>query len=82
MDTLPLDFTQDPPEKPKRPRPKRIRSREVDLVTGKTFRKPDEPQALLRSPEERVCGFCGHRETVLGDAAVCAQCGSVIVRGA
>lgn len=35
---------------------------------------------LTDSPVQQACGLCGHRQTVLGDTAVCAKCGGIMVR--
>jgi hypothetical protein len=80
MDTLPLDFTPEKQPKPgKPPRAKRPRTRKViALATGKV--QETAPPALLKAPQARVCGFCGYRETVVGEAAVCPQCGAIMVR--
>jgi hypothetical protein len=80
MDTLPLDIEDKTTQAPK-PRSKRLRPRKVELTTGTAYRKaPAGPPTLLKSPQQRTCGFCGRRETVNGDAVLCSQCGSVIVR--
>ena len=80
MDTLPLDFDQNkPPQADKPPKAKRLRARTfVIKATGTRREKP--PPALLKAPQERVCGFCGHRGTVMGEAVVCPQCGAIVVR--
>ena len=79
MDTLPLDF--DDREDPPQPHSKRLRARTVRIpATGQAQRKARTPPALLRTPQQRMCGFCGHRETVLEEAVLCSQCGSVILR--
>ena len=78
MDGLPLEF----PEKPEKQkhRGKRLRPRKVELATGQVFHKPEALPVLLRAPQQRICGFCGHRETVEGDVALCSHCRAVIVR--
>ena len=80
MDTLPLDFEKNKsPEAEKMPKAKRLRARKLVIkATGTRQEKP--PPALLKAPQERVCGFCGHRGTVMGEAVVCPQCGAIVVR--
>ena len=80
MDTLPLDFEPaKAPEDNKPPRTKRLRARKVVIkATGTRQEKP--PPALLKAPQARVCGFCGHRGTVVGEATVCSHCGAIVVR--
>ncbi len=78
MDTLPLEFSDEPEEK--KPRSKRLRQRKVALATGQAVRHVKRPPTLLRAPQKQICGFCGHGEVVEDEVTVCSQCGSVIVR--
>lgn len=42
--------------------------------------KPPTNIPLVLTPQVQTCGFCGRRKTVLGEMAVCDECGGIIVR--
>lgn len=77
---LKLDLGED--GAPNAPRSKRRRFEapaKTDRVAGR--RAPPRPdQALLQTPALTRCGFCGRRVTILQDAAVCPECGSIVTR--
>lgn len=39
-----------------------------------------EDRPLTQAPVTRTCGFCGHRQTVLGDSALCDECEGIVSR--
>ena len=43
-------------------------------------RRGEQTPTLLQTPVVERCAMCGHRQTVLGDAAVCDSCGGVVFR--
>jgi len=43
-------------------------------------RRGEQTLNLMQTPVLERCALCGHRQTVLGDAAVCAGCGAMIFR--
>lgn len=43
-------------------------------------RKLSANVALVLTPQVRTCGFCGHRQTVLGEMGVCDGCGGIMSR--
>jgi len=43
-------------------------------------RRPPQPATLTVPPVVQPCGLCGHRQTLLGETAVCAACGAIIIR--
>lgn len=43
-------------------------------------RRGEQSLTLMQTPVLERCALCGHRQTVLGDAAVCGGCGAMIFR--
>lgn len=59
------------------PDPERRRRRRKP---GRKPRPAEEPQALMEAPVIQTCGFCGNRQTLLGEAGICEECGGILVR--
>lgn len=67
-----LDF--DPEELKRRPRPKRRATAAARPVS------PSPTPTLVETPWLQQCGLCGHRQTLMGQTALCDHCGGIIVR--
>ncbi len=63
------------PDPVERPRGRRRRRR-----TPPKSRRGEKTLTLLQEPVRERCALCGHRQTVLGEAAVCEGCGGMIFR--
>jgi hypothetical protein len=59
---------------------KRKRRRRGKRPKRKAAPAPPPAPALLESPLVQRCGFCGHDQTVLGESALCDECGGIIIR--
>lgn len=66
---LPMDLPESAPRRRGRGRRRRLRPQ-----------LQAQPPALMQPPVQQRCGRCGRMETVLGDAVVCASCGSLVLR--
>lgn len=73
MDQLRLDFS---PEELERRQRRRRRGASAKAVSPKL---PDGEQ-LMTAPVLQQCGFCGHRQTVAEETALCDRCGGIIIR--
>jgi hypothetical protein len=69
---LPMDLT----ETAERVRRRRRRSRR----RLPRSRRGEQTPTLMQSPVIERCARCGHRQTVMGDAAVCDGCGGMVFR--
>jgi hypothetical protein len=69
---LPIEIPE-PVERKRRRRSSRRRS--------PSSRRGEQTLTLLQQPVVERCAMCGHRQTVLGDAAVCGSCGGMVFRG-
>ena len=72
MDQTQFDFPLDDSERQRRRRGKRPRRKPAPT--------PPPAPALVDSPFVQRCGFCGHDQTVLGESALCDECGGIIIR--
>ncbi|MGI5819639.1 MAG: hypothetical protein ACOX9R_16260 [Armatimonadota bacterium] len=59
----------------------RGRRRRNSIRSAPTSRRGEQTLTLLQEPVTERCALCGHRQTVPGEAAVCANCGGMIFRG-
>ena len=44
-------------------------------------RRGERTLTLMQIPEMERCARCGFRQTVLGDVAICEDCGGMVFRG-
>jgi hypothetical protein len=59
----------------------RERSQRRSRRASPKSRRGEKTLTLLQEPVRERCAMCGHRQTVLGDAAVCEECGGMVFRG-
>ena len=68
-------------ERPAPKRSKRLRFVKPPETERRTApKRPRTGEALMQPPVAARCGFCGARLTVMGDAALCPQCGGIVGR--
>lgn len=72
MDQTRFDFPEDTPQHRRR--------RSKRRAAARSRRQPAQNLTLAASPVLQRCGRCGHEQTVLGETALCAQCGGIMVR--
>jgi hypothetical protein len=74
MDQIKFEFPRDEDE-PERKRYKRRKP----LPPPKAV-PPPQDQALVGTPVVQRCGFCGEKQTLMGETHVCTNCGGILVR--
>ena len=62
----------EPVERTRKPRSSRRRT--------PSSRRGEQTLTLLQQPVVERCAMCGHKQTVVGDAAVCEGCGGMVFR--
>lgn len=60
----------------------RKRRRRKSSRSAPRSRRGEQTLTLLQQPVVERCAMCGHRQTVVGDAAVCDECGGMVFREA
>ncbi len=73
MDQLRLDFSAEELERRQR---RRRRSASAKAVPPKSA----DGEQLVTAPVLQQCGFCGHRQTVAEETALCDRCGGIVIR--
>ncbi len=62
------------------PEPVARKRRRRGVLRAVRSRRSEQARTLMQVPVLQQCGICGRRQTVLGEAVVCAHCGSLILR--
>jgi len=56
------------------------RRRRASSAKGPSLRRGTKEAPLLTAPVVRRCGLCGAEITILGQAAICPDCGGIVGR--
>ncbi|GEM_PF-6232250 len=64
------------------PEPVHRRLKRRKLCRGRIrSRRGERTLTLMQTPVMERCARCGNRQTVLGDVAICEDCGGMVFRG-